>query len=311
MFRRSSLGADEAHLQADVMRFMAIVAFCLLAILALVKDATPSSVVLDTSPVQTPQEKIAHDTVSLANIAKLPTTYSHPYVQDSVSEPIPPEPIKLDEPPAVVEPQTGGELRNTIPEPLPETETRSVIEFEKKPLPQVPDTSHNQRSSKPIISGLTNSDPTGQRHHQNPQIEEVVTYESQNKLEQADEPTGSSRPTAPDQGLSLQFSSQADFLRLMSRGKVKVFAFNADRIMALDNNLVFRPVPSPGQVYEIDAQTIPDQLQSALPGSMSLAKWAVGLSATVQTQIQQLVQKHDKGQLYIDRFEEVHYAAPR
>ena len=33
--------ADNESLQADVMRFMAIIAFCLIAILALVKDTPP------------------------------------------------------------------------------------------------------------------------------------------------------------------------------------------------------------------------------------------------------------------------------
>ena len=47
MIRRSQTGVDEANLQTDVMRFMAIVAFCLLAVLAMVRNIEEEDIEAD------------------------------------------------------------------------------------------------------------------------------------------------------------------------------------------------------------------------------------------------------------------------
>ena len=203
---------DNESLQTDVMRFMAIIAFCLIAILTLVKN--------------------------------------------------------VDAPPPVIEPVAK------VPEP-PVAEPERIVEPNPAvfaPSPPVP--------VKPVA---------------------------------ADEPTvGPSSPAArqKDEGLSLRFASEGDFLRLISRGDVTVFAYRDDTVWALSRDYVFRNSRAPKQIYELESNTIPRLVSEAFlrnHASPSNFTWGVSLPRRIESQIQSYIQRVGNGVLLIDRFGEVRH----
>ena len=241
---------DEASLQTDVMRFMAIVAFCLIAILAMVRNVAP------VAPVPTKEAK-------------------QPPVVTQVAKTAPTEPdvVEAQQP----TPQTT----KPIPPQAPVTEQPSTPKPFHKPAPKV-------AVAEPEETVQAFADPTPTTPSQAMQV---------------------SPAKEDEEGLTLRFSSESDFLRLVARGKVAVYAFDQVTFLALGSDYRFQQVSPPRQVYELEATTIPAHMSAALPKGSSQAqfKWAVGLPQRVERQIQNYVATVNSGELLINKFEEVRH----
>lgn len=204
-------GVDEI-LQADVMRFLAIIAICLIAILALVRGAEPVERAA-AAPV-TPQTPVAPQT---------PVT-----------------------------PQTS-------PRPAPVAETAPDRASERMPEP-----------------AATPADPA---------------------------------PDPDAQDLSLRFASDADFLRLVNRGDIRLFAFRDGEVLAVGAGLELTPAAAPAQLHELLPETIPEAVAAALRrrGGGGEFRWGVVMPERLARAIRGYVNRGAAGELVIDRFGEVRH----
>jgi hypothetical protein len=113
----------------------------------------------------------------------------------------------------------------------------------------------------------------------------------------------------PGQGLSLRFASDQDFLRLVNRGDIRVFAFAEGEVLSVSADFRFEQAPAPGQLHELLPETIPDLMTSALRGARSSAsyRWGITLPARMARQIRDHVDRGASGELIIDRYGEVRH----
>mgnify|MGYP001825506917 CR=1 FL=1 len=240
--RRGQAYADDSEsLQADVMRFMAIIAFCLIAILALVKHAEPPAAETSSEVAPPPED-----------------------VQVAVVEPAPASlPAIAAEPPAAPDPVEKPVGESVAPAALPE-----------QPQPVY-------RSETPAAE---------------PESEPMPTQEEE----------------VGEDGLILRFASDGDFLRLIARGDIQVYAFQEADVLTLTESYRFLDTSSPGQVYEMLPPSIPslivDALKQARP-DIDGYRWGIALPGHISNQIERHLGQVTSGQLVIDRFGDVHHVA--
>lgn len=204
----NQLASDSDSLQADVMRFMAIIAFCLMAIMALVRNVAP--IVPPPIPAKTPA-------ASEAVAAKAATATA---------------------PPAASKPEVA------------------------------PESAHNRLPAAP--------------------------------------------PAAADKGLSLRFASDQDFLRLVTKGDIEVFAFRTGDVLSLNQSFRFQPSAAPGQIYELMPETIPKLIGTALSQERTDTTaflWGIRIPRRLEQQIQQFLNSGAVGELVINRYGEVRHEA--
>jgi len=244
-------GVDEI-LQADVMRFMAIIAFCLIAILALVRGAEPSS----AQPSAQPPARASDEVV------------------DPRPAP-PPEPVLTLRPP----PPAPARRPDVVPEPS---------------LP-----------AEPAPEPLAVARPT-------PEPAPAAPAEAQPKREAAAAPARQ-KPAAED-GLSLRFASERDFLRLVNRGDIRVFAFRDGEVLSVSADFRFQPASAPERLHELLPETIPDLMAAALHStrdgaarSSAAYRWGIAMPERMARQIRGYLQQGVTGELVIDRHGEVRH----
>lgn len=115
-----------------------------------------------------------------------------------------------------------------------------------------------------------------------------------------------------DEGLSLRFASNRDFLNLVSSGTIVVFAYRANRVLRLDHQLQFHPAAAPGEIYELLPATIPRAVVSALGRTeedASAFRWGIRLPTAMREDIRRLIDLDLHGELVIDRHGRVRHAA--
>jgi len=133
------------------------------------------------------------------------------------------------------------------------------------------------------------------------------------------EPPPPGPPSTPDplphaapsaqEGLSLRFASDQDFLRLVNRGEIQVFAFRDGEVLSLSPDFRFQAAPAPGALHELLPETIPDLMTTALEETTSGAtyRWGVAMPERMARQIRAYVEQGVSGELIIDRFGEVRH----
>lgn len=271
--RGQQYGDDSESLQADVMRFMAIIAFCLIAILALVKHAEPPEA----------------ETVSTAEPAPEAIPAATPEETDPEPEaPAPsvpaPEELQLA---AVLPPQPEPDNVIEAAAPEPVLEQQAFVEPEPEPLPSQPD------------------EPPARAPE--PEAEPAIATEPAPDLPAAESPA-----EPEEQGLILRFASDGDFLRLIARGDIRVYAFQNTDVLTLSESYRFLDTSSPGQVYELLPPSIPamivDALRQARP-DIDGYRWGIALPGHISNQIEQHLGRVRSGQLVIDRYGDVHHVA--
>ncbi len=252
-----NLGNDGESLQTDVMRFMAIIGFCLIAILALVRNVEPSeaaaapaaeqAAVRTEAPQPPPPEPAPWKTVAQAT----PEPVSPPVIE-------PPEPV----------------------EPAPQQLQPPVI------AKSVPEPEIEQASPKAL----------------DPEPQTTVAAETQPVEETA----------AEDESLVLRFASDGDFLRLIAKGDIQVYAFQETDVLTLSESYRFLDTQSPGQVYELLRPSIPGLIIDALKQArhdIDGFRWGIALPGRISNQIERHLGQVSGGQLVIDRYGEVHHVA--
>ena len=225
------------------MRFMAIIAFCLIAILALVRNAEPPPAPVAVEP------------------AEIPT----------------PDPIP-----------------DSTPRPRPVAVPKVVPDFADPlvmPLPVAPAPPETTPAPAPLAPQL-------------PIVEVAVQVPVQ-----PEQPT---EPVTEEEGLSLRFASDRDFLRLVTKGEIQVFAFYSQAVLGLDRNFEFLDAAAPGQVYELLPETIPNLIVAALDRATAESAsytWGIRMPKKLEGKIRGFIDREVHGELVIDRYGEVHHVA--
>lgn len=267
---RTQGSIDSELLQADVMRFMAIIAFCLIAILALVRnvDAPP----VDAEP--TPPAVVAAPEPELK-----------------------PEPEKKTErvvaaAPPPVAPPTPAIAPRPVPKPKPELER--LIASPKPIASPTPSPTPAPAIQQPIAPAAPPEEP------QPLPIEQLAA---------APEPEPEPEPPQ-EKGLSLRFESDKDFLRLISKRDIAVYLFNDQDAQRLSNRYDFASAAPPRQLYEVLAATIPDAITRAARrdlGNYDRYRWGIAIPRPIEQQISGFVAAAASGELVIDRYGRVHH----
>ena len=215
-----------ADLQTDVMRFMAILSLCLVAIFALV-----------------------------------------------LSIPLTPSPAESAPPRAVTEPKPEVAPQEASPEERVEI-TRP------KPRPARPVEPLEEALAVPEAPAQTPA-PVAERPVTDPPVTEPV-------------------------GFTLRFASDLALTRLVARNEVGLYAIAPQKSLRMNVNrgaLSFWPASVPNEFHEMDAATVPDDVQSALrraTADIETVKWGVTLPSDMQRQMNAYLSESAGGTLIIN-----------
>ncbi|MEM1231637.1 MAG: hypothetical protein AAGI15_13930 [Pseudomonadota bacterium] len=301
-------GIDAESLQADVMRFMAIIAFCLIAILALVRNvetppmasASPAAAAPPPAPATQQKDRSGALTAPPAQakteperrVAQLPTPVSPEAAVEPEPEPVRPAPLRT------LTTVTGKPFRIAAAQPLEPARPITMMAPIKAPPAPAP------------VADAPQAQPEKQPERQpKPPAREALA--SRDPAPAAATAAAVSNDDEP--GLSLRFTSDRDFLRLVTRGEVRVFLFKDRTGFELGRDYRFTRARLPTQLYEVMAETIPDPIQraaAAMASAPQSMRWGLAMPARIERRIAEYVARVDQGELRIDRFGEVHHVAP-
>jgi len=265
----------EVELQADVMRFVAILALCLVAISTMVEQAasgdTPAAGI--SEPVPAPFDPVPVTTP----VSPTPPPTSSTRVADAgvVTLPIP-RPA-----PALAPRQKAPETQAPRPEPVAAAPPPAVV---PKPTPRATPVTEPASEPKPEPESI--AEPT-------PAAETEPT------------PDSAPEPTPEQRGFTLRFDSDAAMLRMVSRGEAGVFLIDGRRAWQLgfgDVGAQFAEAPPPSRFHAVAAGTVPRLLRDAATRSPGVpqAVWGVTLPEHTSRDLAALLRAHDHGELIID-----------
>ena len=280
----------EVELQADVMRFVAILALCLVAISSLVDQtvtADPEDLV--ATPVEAVTAPVRNDELQIPAEQNEPDTRpiseSVPVTTPASSTPPPPSSTRVADAGVVTLPVS----RVTTPRPTVRTSRSEAAKPKPEvtssmPLPTVKPTP----APKPVPTPEPRPDPV-------PAAAPETTPE-----------TPQTATSTPDRrGFTLRFGSDAAMLRLASRGEAGVFLIDGGQAWQLgfgDAGAQFVQAPAPAQFHAIAADTVPRLLREAAtrdtPGADAV--WGVTLPERTVRELADLLRAHDHGDLIID-----------
>ncbi|MCH2097000.1 MAG: hypothetical protein MK142_01290 [Pseudomonadales bacterium] len=334
--RDVALGVDDDGLQADVMRFMAIIAFCLVAIMALARNAAPlgsnpAAFEVPSAGVQTAASddvvlSVGAVTVSDPEMEPSPEPNPEPNPEPSLEPSLEPNRI------AEVRRNVGAESSHRPGEPSLESPALEPAPM-GAPISATPAT-EEASALKPALDVARAASPQTRREGIVAALEGMARHDAERSP-----PSGQSRATpepvakptpAPDaaaadnsllasapqeaSGLSLRFASERDFLRLIGRDAIEVFAFREGDVLALTSSLRFAPSAVPGEVYELLPSTIPSQISALLANLRTESEqfqWGVRMPGRIERAVRAQVDAGAAGVLVIDRFGEVRLLAHR
>ena len=263
-------------LQSDVMRFMAILALCLVAIFALVQSLPMRPVEPMQAPQTAPVEKVlpAPQPVTVAP-ATVPEPKPAPAPEAARHKPKAPPGPKLVEP-VVQLPPAPSTLR--VPEPV-----------DAKPIDKVPETKQ-YRKSITVHERL---------HRATPEVDRAVQPASEN--------SAAASTSKTQEGLLLRFASDTAFLALVAQRRVDVYGWmnkTAWKLSSERGMLSFVAASAPKRFHSMASHTVPSPIALALSrvapeGGAHTVTWGVTLPADTARQLEQLVNKHTRGTLVI------------
>jgi len=291
MHQRYNSSMDSEGLQTDVMRFLAIIALCLVAILALVQRAQPPEVAVSaTLPSTRPETGVTPVVEPTQKLAPTPTPTPTPSPTTT--------PTAIAVPVVAASPPIVAEDLFVVQQPEPRAEKIATVAPIKEPDVDLAIVTEpmNQTADKPLApapAAVPAPQPQTQLASELPSTTQAGSTQSDSDSAAA---------------LSLRFASERDFLRLLTDRTVTLYLFNSDSALRLGNDFAFAASPSPNQVYEVLPSTIPAAiLRSAEQGVLGLQDyaWGVGMPPAIDASIKRWVQRVDTGELLIDRYGEV------
>jgi hypothetical protein len=217
---------NTAGLEADVMRFMAIIAFCLIAMMALVKDVNPQ--------IEMESESASPEHPEVAARAEAPPAPKPDPEPDPERQPDPAEQITVSK--VIVQEKPVPE----VPDVKPPVSRSATIKAPLAPVPvpepvaaPIPDKSIAKVQSTPIT------------------LKKQVVEE---QTPQDSEPESES--------LTFRFDSDKTFLHLIATDRLQLYAHTAEGFLVMDDRFnIIESRPS-GELFEVMAQSIPVKIKS-------------------------------------------------
>ncbi len=280
-YPRHSEADTSETLQSDVMRFIAILALCLIAIFALVQSLPlrPLAESKAAKPAaETPPPVAIASVQPLRNPAEESVTDDNEIEQTSLAAPEP-----IEEKPTPTPPKPPREI---VPLSAPMT-VRPVVRAQES-KPESPPTPVEPR--RPLA-----------------QMPEASPKRAQQAERRADTPQKAST-SAGQEGLILRFASDNALLALVAQRRVDVYAWVGGDALQLSSQrgvLRFAPATAPKHFHSMMPDTVPSAVARALERSAPTAQigtvtWGVTLPADTQLQLEQLVKRHRSGALIIE-----------
>jgi hypothetical protein len=273
-----------ADLQTDIMRFMAILALCLVAIFALVQSISLQ-----------PSE-------ATARAAPLPRL-----------KPMEPEAAAIEIP---TPPVSGSAAAPTqvpaAPQPKPD-DVREVTWRDLIPKSTPVDKTTPDQSTQAPVTPAPPPEPRARELAASPPVSPPAPASSshQPEVRESDASTSDTRETVADdaasEGFTLRFESDPALTRLVARSEIGLYAITDDKALRMSVNrgsYSFWPASVPNQFHEMDAATVPADVITALrrSGSLGLSpgvKWGVTLPTQMQSQLNDYLASHTGGALVI------------
>ncbi len=276
---RGSAETADHELEADVMRFVAILALCLVAISTLVDDLpAPGPVPADTGPLPAAPDPAPGDAETRVYETMVPASPASP--------------------PASAAARAGDA------EPI--TDLPRSIGADPQPAPVAPPARERPapRSVGPDAAGPRPATPAPRTPTAPPRATPAAPAELPAT---APTPAEDSPRAVQRRGFTLRFASDAALLRLVAGGAAQLFVFADDETLQLGlepSGPAFTPAAGPSQFHVVEATTVPALLREALavrgldPGAVV---WGVTLPAATRAAIAEMIRANDGGELVIDQ----------
>lgn len=277
----ASADLDNSELQTDVMRFMAILAFCLVAIFAIVQ----------TMPLEAPAEPAVPavaDPLPPIDTRVAPIVQSKPAPEKKLLakvEPVRATLLEKKPPPMPAKRPTAMPAKPVLPQPEP----RMVATPE--PARAKPQVAKNK--PKPVtVTRLPAPKPVPIPEAKPAPVKAELAVPS---------PSAS-----PERGLSLSFASDQVLQDLVARRLVGLYAIkdsNYYQMSVTSQGVRFGPGPAPAQYHEMVYQTVPREVAQVFEaqhhGSAENVVWGVTLPVATTHQLRRFVQTNYSGDLVI------------
>ena len=328
--RGTNLTNDVEVLQTDVMRFFAILALCLMAIFALVK-ALPMAPAADQTVLpplnnlraegQSLQKQIALLKEKLARIQIQVNTATTAARQSSSRA------TKAANDEQAVRKRlikTQQELQNTS-QSLSKTRVdlknreaalaKILDDIDRKQeryselKSQIEDGAHKLNALQAALS-KTQEKMYRRPQQKQPPAKKLSEQLPTGKIEQRPTKTildSSPAPQPKSKGFTLRFASDAALQELIAKGEVNFFALTGKKAWQLRlsaGQMIFSPVESPREIYEMESSTVPHKYSEAFRKNVVAYKrssitWGVTLPAQTSASVRRLIAGRNGGDLLI------------
>ena len=297
--------SDTEALQTDVMRFMAILALCLMAIFALVQsiptlpeEETPQlrNRELLLSQIAELQRRVAtltDETATLTTAINKARTESRKTRQEARAQQARAKTLANQ---TRASQQAAAKALRTL------KQTRAALQTQQNRLTELRAATLQARMSLRAVQRQIEQEQTESAGLQ------AGLREVREQMQTARAPRAPAEPVAaPAQGFTLRFASAEALQTLVGNGTVKFYAGTGSRYWQLRMTTagpVFEPATGPRQLYEMTPSTVPDELVRAMQRSVATfdrnkVTWGVTLPATATAEIRTLMATHPGGILSI------------
>lgn len=284
---RSPGGGDrvaDAELQADVMRFVAILALCLVGISTLAERASGPSTARSAAAAP------VHPETASEWPGTGETTDGHgqrsregPGLHTQEDETRPQNRANPGREPGTLPPD---DMRGAAPS------SGRLPRVSADPQKMEPAPPSSSPVSLPVVDGVGS-----------------IASQVDEKTRSADEQSGpkaaagaglEASPPSARRGLSLRFESDAALLRMVGRGEAGVFVLAGGEVFELDTRrgVEFRPAPAPARMHVITPETVPALLRAEYDGPAA-ATWGVTLPSATLDAMRPFLERGDEGVLVI------------
>ncbi len=277
---RSPGGEDrlaDAELQADVMRFVAILALCLVGISTLAERASDPSA----------------DRAAAAPPIHARSAPGRPVAGETTGGPG--KPSRGDSGLRTAEDEIRPKT-DANPRPKPATSPTEDIRGAASSSGRLPPVTHDPQKMEPA--------PPSSSPVSLPVVDGVgsIAYRAEKQSDpKADTAVGpESSASSSGRGLSLRFESDAALLRMVGRGEAGVFVLAGREVFELDTRrgVEFRPAPAPARMHVITPETVPALLRSEYDGPPATT-WGVTLPSATLEAMRPFLERGDEGVLVI------------
>ena len=298
------------RLETDVMRFMAILAFCLVAIFALVQSIST------TDPAAVTQAPAAHAeapaVVARATAATDPVTA--PETAATAEQTVIEAPAAYAEAVSAVakatapaEPVAAPVAAATVEQTVVRTPDAELREPAREPPERTPPPPAPRRMA--AVAAVTAAPAPGAQPEKVIRPPDTTTLRpnvpdlpaAPQTANDPSPPAETQLPARPERGFTLRFESGAALTQLVRRGDVNLYAFtgrDAWQLMVVGGRATFRTAQEPRQFHEMTPSTVPeDVVTSFRRGVIASAKVrAPGPTLTAQDheELSRLVKRLEK-----------------